>query len=443
MAWKYWRNNVRNFVNLGRLYSLSQKEKMEMDRLPRLPKGRYTGFPRHGVNLGNLFRGTTIYDYMQPPGWAYFEDGSIFVARARYDHHDMQQIMNFAAFFLRDPSNGKRALRKEHTGQTQLILLERNVAHEVYGHGRFHLYARYAHTGENFFAPSSHYCAVSLELDPTQAFPISIAFYSRMSQSILPQKNFTHGIQLLHTLRTFRGTLIDGALQPNVRPSNRLEFSIDPSAAPASPLPAAQVAEKEMISQQGGIQEQQTITASKESGRQPQTLLQEHRASTTSHEKSLLHKHHSNKSGSTWVHVQNGSIAQPGVPSAPDKKRKPQKKRGPCTSDIESTTAQLEAREREFKHREDLLLWKKKGWKLEQELAEARNVSKVPGSSEPKERSVRIQKVMWGPSRQTDVESVQAEAQRADAESIYEFLNDDETTPLNALELLRRTCRKD
>lgn len=124
MDWSRWRNPVSNFVNLGRLYSLSQKEKLQLDRSPRALRVCHRGNLSHGVNLGNLFEPTHKSDYGQPLGWAYLEDGSIFVPRWSYSFHELQQVMRIVACFARNPSDGESTLKKKDNRQTQMILLE-------------------------------------------------------------------------------------------------------------------------------------------------------------------------------------------------------------------------------------------------------------------------------------------------------------------------------
>ena len=101
---------MQNFVSLGNLYSLQPWETSPRFRFAS--KYNVAGLPRHRVNLGRWYRTTNNLEYLQPRG-AYFEDGSMFVARHSYDYCDFQGIMNLAAYFVRDPSGAKAALDRE------------------------------------------------------------------------------------------------------------------------------------------------------------------------------------------------------------------------------------------------------------------------------------------------------------------------------------------
>ncbi|KAF9699189.1 hypothetical protein EKO04_002986 [Ascochyta lentis] len=220
---------VQNFLNLGNLYSLQPWQESLRWRLA--PKRRVDGSPQHGVNLGNLYRTTFEAEYLQPRGWAYFEDGSIFVARHFYDHHKFQQLMNIAAHFVRDPSDAKAVLASKRTshGQKQLVLMEKAFwpLQEAQRTRLFHAYARYAQTGETLLAPSQPFHPICLHLDPTRTFPVSIDVDGRAIPLLAAEEELTRNPPLLAGLQTFRGTLNGGVLQPNVRPSNRLRFVVN------------------------------------------------------------------------------------------------------------------------------------------------------------------------------------------------------------------------
>lgn len=127
MTWSRFKKATRVFnrVNLGNLYSLSQNKAYLLGSMPSISPYRYSGFPSHGVNLGDLYKGAHKNDsWRQPMGWAYFEDGSIFVARSSYDHDDFQRAMNIFAPFVRNPSDANRAPKSKDRHQRQLILIE-------------------------------------------------------------------------------------------------------------------------------------------------------------------------------------------------------------------------------------------------------------------------------------------------------------------------------
>ena len=119
MDWSRFRNPVYNFVNLGSLYSQTQQIWSRSGELRPPPVGRLYA----GLNLGNLYRPTNLNEYDEPLGWAYFEDGSVFFQHHPYNHHDLQQVMRIASCFVRNPSDGKLALKRKD-GQTQMTLVE-------------------------------------------------------------------------------------------------------------------------------------------------------------------------------------------------------------------------------------------------------------------------------------------------------------------------------
>lgn len=95
MDWSRWRNPVHNFVNLTGLY---QGPSFKVRPPFRLNGAR--------------------------PGWAYFEDGSVFFPRFPYTHEELQEVMKLAASFVRNPSDGKHTLQRKDSSQTRMILLE-------------------------------------------------------------------------------------------------------------------------------------------------------------------------------------------------------------------------------------------------------------------------------------------------------------------------------
>jgi hypothetical protein len=113
---------VQNFVNLGRLYSIKQWQKPFTWRRVPVPVYNNTGLPKHGVNLGDLYRASR----QRAQGWAYFEDGSVFVARHHHEHDVFQHTMNIAAQFVLGWSDAKGALisQTSYDSETRMIVLE-------------------------------------------------------------------------------------------------------------------------------------------------------------------------------------------------------------------------------------------------------------------------------------------------------------------------------
>lgn len=123
---------VLNFVNLGKLYSRSQKQQLWLDsQFPSSNRRREPLVWYGGLNLGNLYTRTQNAQLLEPRGWAYFEDGSVFFPRERYDHNGLQHLMRIVDPFVRGPPEvrllleAKRNFNEKMDDQnTQMILLE-------------------------------------------------------------------------------------------------------------------------------------------------------------------------------------------------------------------------------------------------------------------------------------------------------------------------------
>jgi hypothetical protein len=80
----------RNYVNLGRLYSVPQWRIGE-----EKPRDNH-------VNLGNLYK---TPKRRMPPGWAYFDDGSVFVVPGKWiPDVSIEARMKIAAHIINDPT---------------------------------------------------------------------------------------------------------------------------------------------------------------------------------------------------------------------------------------------------------------------------------------------------------------------------------------------------
>src|SRR5690242_12357481 len=114
MSWNRLRNSVVNFVNLGRLYSLPQGQTaFNHQRIPHFARSPSQPKPFYGgVNTGGLYRRDYPSPFLEPRSWAYLEDGSVFIARETYSHHDLQQILRVLDHYVRNPSDEMRALQK-------------------------------------------------------------------------------------------------------------------------------------------------------------------------------------------------------------------------------------------------------------------------------------------------------------------------------------------
>lgn len=103
----------RNFVNLGRLYSVPPwRTAKSYDVQP--VKGNF-------VNLGNLYRRVKN---SSPPSWAYFDDGSVFIVPYGWlPHHVLEKRMNIATHFVNSPSPNLQEVRQKDAQRKRLILI--------------------------------------------------------------------------------------------------------------------------------------------------------------------------------------------------------------------------------------------------------------------------------------------------------------------------------
>ena len=103
----------KNYVNLGRLYSI-----------PPWGTGASLGPNKpsnNTLNLGNLYADAK---HRRPPGWAYFDDGSIFITPSGWlPHHILEERMQIAAHFVNQPSPKLQAIRQQDPHKKRLILI--------------------------------------------------------------------------------------------------------------------------------------------------------------------------------------------------------------------------------------------------------------------------------------------------------------------------------
>jgi hypothetical protein len=106
------RRASRNYVNLGTLYSIPQHVLMR-------PFGVVE--PSH-VNLGNLY--VPIKD-KRPPGWAYFDDGSVFILPYGWFSHDaFEARMKIAAHFVNGPTPKMQEKKQKNNLWKRFIIIK-------------------------------------------------------------------------------------------------------------------------------------------------------------------------------------------------------------------------------------------------------------------------------------------------------------------------------
>jgi hypothetical protein len=77
---------------------------------------------RHFVNLGTLY---TQVRLRRRSGWAYSEDGSMFVAPFGYiDHDALEMRMRVAAYLVSSPTSKLHAIRQSHPKEDRFLVIK-------------------------------------------------------------------------------------------------------------------------------------------------------------------------------------------------------------------------------------------------------------------------------------------------------------------------------
>ncbi|KAB2107753.1 hypothetical protein AG0111_0g4474 [Alternaria gaisen] len=111
-----------------------------------------------------------------------------------------------------------QAIRKQDPHRTRFIIIDKDSKLR----NTFRIMARNAQDDQRVSVVDPPYEDVELTLDPTESRPISASFNDA------PQLSYGDMLRNSEALKTFRGTLIDGTLQPNVRLGNGLHLSLKP-----------------------------------------------------------------------------------------------------------------------------------------------------------------------------------------------------------------------
>lgn len=109
-----FRRAYGNYVNLGSLYSVPPWGTVPPFGLSR---------PQHNsVNLGSLYaRSKSKF----PTGWAYFEDGSVFILPFAWLPHDaFEARMRIAAQFVSGPTPRMQEIRRESPHRKRFIIIK-------------------------------------------------------------------------------------------------------------------------------------------------------------------------------------------------------------------------------------------------------------------------------------------------------------------------------
>ncbi|KAF2691735.1 hypothetical protein K458DRAFT_381577 [Lentithecium fluviatile CBS 122367] len=361
----------KNFVNLGTLYS----------PLYANPPWRPSGTK---VNLGNLY---TAQFYQRRTGFGYFEDGSIFINPRGYAEHDaFEAEMKLLLPFVRGPSPKLEQIRQSSDERKRLIVIAQN---KVTGSSHT-VYARNAKDGEMIVVGKWPFERIKFATDPTHS-RLLLAKFDRKPKIL----GYQHRLSLVKALATFRGTLVDGVLQPNVRLGNGLTLTtsvkLDGHVATKAklrtaenvktgahkhpavrfhPVPPKRRDEKPEVERRReipGLRPNRQLSAQNNE-------LSDREAELNRRERELLR---------LQQQLLLRAVAPPRERSAPPGRYDPQEEpptsnrpaEGPTSShsrisDLELRERDFELRERELQHKNELLRWKHKNLVLQKRLAQ-------------------------------------------------------------------------
>lgn len=351
--------------------------------------------------------------------------------------------------------------------------------------------ARYARTGESIVPGPQQLCGVTFHLDPTQSYPISWTL--RDISSFLPRNpGYTGESHALGNPNCFRGTLVEGVLLPNARPRAPLELELsiksrqrligegrefkegNPVLGPPRPL---DVVDRRIsrFTRPLDIVERSVSAPRKLKSRlnrsdpMPQNDPYAARQNYSAYEIPPMNQRITSREGPGEYH--QGRRARTTTWSDPDPDPRYIGQRPASRSIYESRRArrvdpreaqaqlearqrELEARERDLEQKEEVLRWKHRAWRLEQQLIEAkRNLGPESASDSMSARLAgRRKKPSTVPRESTasaadaieqESQNIKQTLENADPHSYLEYLNQDETLPTDALELLREASRKE
>lgn len=204
---------------------------------------------------------------------------------------------------------------------------------------------------------------VELSLDPTGTRPVSARF------SDAPQLKYEHRLRNSQALETFRGTLIDGILQPNVRLGNGLRLSTKPE------MLKPQITQKRRARNQEA--RRRNSTAPLLDKQSPKPL---HQSPTPSPRHPTLPTRPATSLPQPHMHPRaldlerrEALIARREQDLIKLQQQLLHTMHSAARTDTQPDTkiAHIEARERALEQKEELLRYKRKTWLLEQKLAKA------------------------------------------------------------------------
>ncbi len=254
--------------------------------------------------------------------------------------------------------------------------------------------ARNAQDGQRVSVADPPFENVELTLDPTESRPISARFNDA------PQLKYEHRLRNSEALETFRGTLVDGVLQPNVRLGNGLRLSNKPEilkpqitekrrarnheaaklreSVGLGPKASAKLLDRLGVRSAKERPSPSTVRKPKPS---PRALPQDHdlelrEAQLAQRERELLKLQHqlllqTMRNQDSPSRRERYSRSQPRDDSYPNKHRTREPAEARTYTESDTIAADIEARKKALEQEEELLRYKRKAWLLEQKLAQA------------------------------------------------------------------------
>jgi hypothetical protein len=255
------------------------------------------------------------------------------------------------------------------------------------------LLARNAQDGERITAVDHPFQNVVLSLDDTGRFPVSATFET--APPLLPHRR----MDFSEAMESFRGTLIAGVLQANVRLGNGLQLLTDPHLLP-----------RKKTSHKGGRSvcsvrsevPSPSVTSTADSLDRVAVSAKRQRPSTSAPGHAPpVHEDTNDRRVPEYVQRERKLrriIEQPVPPAERSRYPRPSYIKDQAAREDQSPEAgsesaithmarriaTLEAKERDLRQREELLRWKRKAWYLEQQLAQQADESVSKGRRRPK-----------------------------------------------------------
>jgi hypothetical protein len=259
---------------------------------------------------------------------------------------------------------------------------------------KLRILARNAQDGQRVTVIDPPFENVELDLDPTNSRPISARFND------IPQLRIDQRMRNSEALKTFRGTLIDGVLQPNVRLGNGLRLSNKPDILSPRFIEKRRARDRdvrlrERVSlppkasaklldrQDMGSEMAQT----RRPGRKPlprtpprtpsrDRNLEYREAQLAGRERELIRiqqqlLRQTMRLQNSSQHRERHVMSQPRDNGYPNKRRTRESTEARTYTESDTTAADIETRRKALEQEEELLRYKRKAWLLEQKLAES------------------------------------------------------------------------